>query len=115
MDICGDGIRLPRILLRVRAFTILNRDRMKGPGWIKKGEWRELLFKEQGGFCFYCHKKMSLTNRRKTGQPAKNFATFEHLQRRVDGGKFDDDNIVLVHRTCNTMTNIEAQRDPTRF
>ncbi len=87
---------------------------MKGPGWIKKGEWRELLFREQGGFCFYCHRKMSLTTRRKTGQPARNFATFEHLVRRVDGGKFEDENIVLVHRVCNAETNIEAQKHPHR-
>lgn len=82
---------------------------MIGGAWIKKQEWRERLFKEQDGFCFYCHRKMSLVNRRKTGQPAKNFATFEHLERRADGGRFNSDNIVLVHRICNAKANIKAQ------
>jgi hypothetical protein len=53
---------------------------------------------------------MSLTSRTKTGAPAKNFATFEHLQRRQDGGKLNNTNIVLAHTKCNRMANIEAQR-----
>lgn len=40
-------------------------------------------------------------NRTKTGAPARDFATFEHLKRRREGGRETSDNLVLVHRTCN--------------
>lgn len=73
-------------------------------------KWREYLFKMQGGLCVYCAKPMSLTSRRKTGQPARNFATFEHLRRLVDGGQTNSHNVVLAHRVCNHRANIEAQR-----
>ena len=53
---------------------------------------------------------MSLTARTLKGQPARNFATFEHLKRQVDGGKTNSNNVVLVHRICNHRANIVAQR-----
>jgi 5-methylcytosine-specific restriction endonuclease McrA len=77
--------------------------------WVPKREVRERLFKQQKGLCFYCNKRMSLTSRRAKGQPAKNFATFEHLIRRSEGGKFTKENIVLAHRVCNSKKNIEDQ------
>jgi 5-methylcytosine-specific restriction endonuclease McrA len=72
--------------------------------------WREHLFKKQEGLCFYCKKPMSLTARTKKGGPARNFATFEHLQRLVDGGKTNSHNVVLACRICNHKANTEIQR-----
>jgi hypothetical protein len=80
-----------------------------------KKRWREYLFKKQEGLCFYCKKPMSLTARRKTGQPARNFATFEHLQRIADGGKTNSHNVVLAHSICNQIENTRAQRRDNTF
>ena len=82
------------------------------PTWTRemRRRWREELFQKQDGLCHYCRKPMSLTARKANGYPARNFATFEHLIRIVDGGKTDDENVVLAHRHCNSVANIEAQR-----
>jgi 5-methylcytosine-specific restriction endonuclease McrA len=75
-----------------------------------KHQWRAYLFDQQSGLCHYCREPMSLTARRKNGSPARNFATFEHLKRREDGGKTNSENVVLVHRACNAKANTVAQR-----
>lgn len=72
-------------------------------------KWREHLFEMQNGLCFYCGKIMSLTSRTKTGSPGRNFATFEHLKRKIDGGQTNSTNVVLAHRVCNHRANINAQ------
>lgn len=38
---------------------------------------------------------------RSNGTPPKNYATFEHLVRRADGGVGLPNNVVLACRTCN--------------
>lgn len=71
----------------------------------KRQSWRKRLFDAQGGLCIWCKKPMSLTARKtapyRAGQPARDFATFEHLVRRRDGGQKDDPNIALAHYKCN--------------
>lgn len=52
-------------------------------------------------------------NRTKNGSPARDFATFEHLVRREDGGRINSENIKLAHRKCNTKRNAEDQADRT--
>lgn len=52
-------------------------------------------------------------NRRKSGAPARDFATFEHVERREQGGKMDANNIALTHYRCNIRRNIEWQRSLT--
>jgi hypothetical protein len=52
---------------------------------------------------------MSLTSRTKDGFPARNFATFEHVKRRVDGGDTVPENVVLAHRSCNNKKNARDQ------
>jgi len=79
-----------------------------------KREWREYLFELQRGLCHYCGVEMSLTARTKNGFPARNFATFEHLQRLVDGGKTNSHNVVLAHRKCNHRANIQTQAQSAR-
>ena len=73
-------------------------------------KFRHNLFKLQNGLCYYCNKEMSLTSRNKYGAPARNFATFEHLVRLIDGGKTNSKNVVLAHRVCNHRANIEIQK-----
>jgi 5-methylcytosine-specific restriction endonuclease McrA len=74
-----------------------------------KNKWREHLFAAQEGLCHYCQRLMSLTNRTKSGYPARDFATFEHLTPRSAGGKVNSENIVLACRRCNSRANIKYQ------
>jgi len=74
----------------------------------KRRSYRERLYDQQSGMCHWCGKRMSL-NRKKTGQPARDFATFEHLIRRVEGGSMGPDNIILAHRVCNYHREIARQ------
>lgn len=68
---------------------------------------RERLFEQQRGLCHWCKQPMTL--RRKGNQtPPVNFATFEHVIRRADGGGNGDDNVVLACRKCNN----ERHSDP---
>jgi len=67
----------------------------------RKNEWRRRLFDQQGGLCVWCRKPMRLDNRRRNGMPARDFATFEHLTRRRDGGKDGEGNCALSHAKCN--------------
>jgi len=39
------------------------------------------------------------------------FATFEHIVRRQDGGKFNEANTVLACRKCNTQREVVRQSD----
>lgn len=73
-----------------------------------KTNFRLLLFVAQAGCCIWCGQSMSF-NRRKSGAPARDFATFEHLERRADGGKMNAHNIVLAHYKCNIKRNHEHQ------
>jgi hypothetical protein len=57
-----------------------------GIGPYKK-QFRQRLYNWQNGLCFYCNKVMPLENYRKNGQPARDFATFEHLKRKQQGGQ----------------------------
>ena len=66
----------------------------------KKRAWRQRKFIAQGGLCVWCKKPMSF-NRKKTGQPARDFATFEHMKRRRDGGRKEEENVMLAHYKCN--------------
>lgn len=76
---------------------------------MSKHKFRIKKFEDQKGLCYYCDKPMSF-NRTKNGSPARDFATFEHLIRKDQGGKFSNDNIVLAHRKCNHKANIEWQK-----
>lgn len=71
----------------------------------KRRAWRKRLFDAQGGRCIWCAKPMSLIARKtapsRAGQPARDFATFEHLVPRRDGGRKADPNIALAHYKCN--------------
>ena len=83
----------------------------------KKRAWRQRLFEAQQGLCIWCDKPMSLTARKtaeyRAGQPARDFATFEHVVPRRDGGSggfkalkqpdptADDPNVMLAHYKCN--------------
>lgn len=61
---------------------------------------RKRLMKKQNARCHWCGGKMSKKPRiGKKDNP--NYATFEHLERRRDGGTFKKDNIVLAHQKCN--------------
>ena len=75
---------------------------------IFKQRYREVKYEKQNGLCHWCGKKMSYT-RRKTGAPARDFATFEHLKRKDRGGDDFGDNIVLAHYKCNIKRNHEYQ------
>lgn len=48
--------------------------------------------------------------RRKSGDPSRDFPTFEHLTRRDEGGTMDLDNIVLAHYKCNIRRNADDMK-----
>lgn len=75
---------------------------------LGRHHFRLMLYLAQLGRCVWCGKVMSFA-RRKTGQPARDFATFEHLERKDAGGQMSNDNIVLACRVCNNRRNIEHQ------
>ena len=74
-----------------------------------KNKFRMQLFEKQNGNCYYCNKLMSF-NRKQRGTPSKDFATFEHLKRKSEGGKVNSLNIVLVHYKCNLRKNSIDQK-----
>lgn len=68
-------------------------------------ERRAYKFKQQNGRCHWCKSPMTLTySRGADGHPnlPKNYASFEHLQRRRDGGAGKPYNVVLACRKCNS-------------
>jgi 5-methylcytosine-specific restriction endonuclease McrA len=71
----------------------------------KKNIFRLEKFVEQKGLCAYCNKEMSFARKAKGG-PARNFATFEHLVKKRDGGLFTKENIVLACSKCNMKREI---------
>jgi hypothetical protein len=78
-----------------------------------KNRFRLLLFMAQGGCCAICGEPMSF-NRKKNGSPARDFATFEHVDRREDGGHLTADNTCLTHYKCNIRRNAEHQKQKPR-
>jgi hypothetical protein len=66
----------------------------------RKHERRRRKFALQNGLCHWCAKPMTL-DRGTSGRPVRNFATFEHLQRRRDGGVGKPHNVVLACYFCN--------------
>lgn len=67
-------------------------------------ERRAYKFRRQHGRCHWCNGLMTLTfTRGPDGHPnlPGNFATFEHLHRRRDGGVGKPHNVVLACRKCN--------------
>lgn len=61
---------------------------------------RRVKFERQDGRCWWCGERMTLERGKAKVVPA-NFATFEHLVRRADGGAGMPDNVVLACRVCN--------------
>lgn len=77
-------------------------------------ERRRRKFERQGGLCHWCKKPMTLERcsvPRKNGQYGypSNFATFEHLQRRRDGGAGKPLNVVLACKKCNNGRDAGVQ------
>ena len=73
---------------------------------IYKGRFRQYLYEEQKGKCYWCNRRMTY-NRNSSGQPGRSFATFEHLKRKQDGGLTNSVNIVLAHKKCNNIRQSE--------
>lgn len=59
---------------------------------------RKVKFERQGGRCHWCNGPMTLA---RAPQLPDNFATFEHVVRRCEGGVGLPNNIVLACRVCN--------------
>lgn len=74
-----------------------------------KHNFRLLLYLVQQGCCVWCGQIMSF-GRKKGGAPARDFATFEHIDRREQGGKMSASNIVLACYKCNIRRNAEWQK-----
>ena len=62
---------------------------------------RRRKFEHQKGLCHWCKKPMTLEGAVSGRKPPRNYATFEHLQRRRDGGAGKPGNIVLACSYCN--------------
>lgn len=65
-----------------------------------KHERRRKKFEKQKGLCHWCQKPMTLEHPG-INRPPNNYATFEHVQRRRDGGAGKPHNIVLACNKCN--------------
>lgn len=65
-----------------------------------KADRRRHKFEKQGGACHWCGRQMTLEFR-PNGTPPKNFATFEHVVRRCEGGAGMANNVVVACRKCN--------------
>lgn len=63
-------------------------------------ERRLRKFWRQGGRCHWCGGEMTL-QLNPNGKPPRNYASFEHLQRRREGGAGKPNNVVLACRDCN--------------
>lgn len=59
---------------------------------------RVVLFEEQGGLCCWCGHKMTIAAK---GSMRQDYATFEHITPKADGGTDDRSNLKLAHRKCN--------------
>lgn len=67
-----------------------------GRSSIVRRRWRAAMMVKQAGRCHWCKGLMQ------TGDPGSgDYASFEHLRRRRDGGKFNKRNIVLACIQCN--------------
>jgi 5-methylcytosine-specific restriction endonuclease McrA len=65
---------------------------------------RRRKFERQGGICHWCKQPMTLArSSQRSGSQPSNFATFEHLQRKRDGGGGKPHNVVLACRKCNNL------------
>ncbi len=69
----------------------------------QRAKLKAFLHKRQGGLCCYCS-KLTLLHPDPwplgTTTPG-NFATFEHLRRKVDGGTNHPDNLAIACFECN--------------
>ena len=66
------------------------------------------MFDAQGGLCHWCKQSMTLDSARRMTPSGKmknvaTFATFDHVQRRRDGGRWSKSNIVLACYSCNQL------------
>ena len=62
---------------------------------------RRHKFDRQFGRCHWCGCQMSMDPIKPNGKANPLYATFEHLQRRKDGGNGKPMNVVLAHASCN--------------
>lgn len=73
--------------------------------YANSAERRQRKFEKQGGLCYWCKSAMTLEfgQPKANGNPGlpRNFATFEHLQRKRDGGAGKPHNVVLACLKCN--------------
>lgn len=61
---------------------------------------RKRKFQLQDGLCYWCKRPMTL-QLLPSGKPPHNYASFEHLVRRREGGYGMPHNTVLACRSCN--------------
>lgn len=70
----------------------------------KRETLRRVLFDQQSGLCWLCGKLMTL-ERGKYGKPGRNFASFDHVVPKANGGTTHHTNLKLAHRKCNSARN----------
>lgn len=62
-------------------------------------------FAKQNGRCHWCKQEMTIKRGSSRGIPDR-YATFEHLQRRRDGGAGKPNNVVLACYACNNKREV---------
>lgn len=67
----------------------------------KRDELRLKLFVQQNGLCHLCGEPMTLERKDRLRAP-KNFASFDHLTPKSEGGTSYYTNLKLAHRSCNS-------------
>jgi 5-methylcytosine-specific restriction endonuclease McrA len=84
---------------------------MAGGTKQRKDERRKRKFERQGGLCHWCKQPMTLEMYRRPqgAKPPRNYASFEHLQRRRDGGSGKHNNVVLACSRCNSSRDQGVQ------
>lgn len=68
---------------------------------VKRQKFRGELFALQAGKCCYCEREMRLASLPHKCRTPKDYATFEHLMQKCEGGTNAQKNIKLACHQCN--------------
>jgi 5-methylcytosine-specific restriction endonuclease McrA len=81
--------------------SVINQFKSSSNLAIQRRMRRKLLFQKQSGMCHWCKRTMKIRPFPSTNAPP-DYATFEHLKPRSEGGTWHASNIVLACHRCNS-------------
>jgi 5-methylcytosine-specific restriction endonuclease McrA len=66
----------------------------------RKRRMRKRMYKRQKGLCWICGERMCISA---AAASSPNYATFDHLDPKSNGGTNAQANLKLAHRKCNSL------------